>query len=184
MNTKNGKYKRYFKFLYRIVDVKSNHDNSDYTLLLEHLHNIDFYSFVPNDDNRAEDGKKLRIIFDEEANTGLSLSPEEPCSVLEMLIGLSFRMENELLDGTSEKKVDECFWELIDNLGLTWTNNFAYVKHGGSDKIDHLINILLSRKYAKNGRGGIFPMKNTPNDQREVEIWYQMSEYLLEKYDF
>ena len=33
-----------------------------------------------------------------------------------------------------------------------------------------------------NGTGGLFPLKRPRVNQRRVEVWYQMSEYLMENY--
>lgn len=169
----------YFHFL---EDIAMG-DDRDYTLLLEDMHSIDFYSLVPNDDNREEDGKQLRKRFLKSgANKPLSLCSDDPCSVLEMLIGLAFRIENDLCDSPSEKSVKECFWILISNLGLTWCDNYSYHEEGGKEDILHKIQILLDRKYHRTGKGGLFPLKHSTKDQRQVEIWYQMAEYLLENY--
>lgn len=171
---------RYFKFLCNIVKGEIVFD-----LLLRHLHRIEYYSFVPNDDNRGEDGKRLRDIFLNEENSDLrEMEDLGPCTVLEMLIGLSYRIENELEDGPAAMKAPSCFWMLINNLELEWVNNNAYVQEGGAYAIDEKISVLLDRKYSRNGHGGLFPLNHTRNDQRNIEIWYQMQEYLLENYDF
>jgi hypothetical protein len=34
------------------------------------------------------------------------------------------------------------------------------------------------RTYEPNGVGGFFPLENPNEDQREVELWYQMSAYV------
>jgi len=170
---------RYFQFLSNIVG------RNGYDLLLRHLHRIEFYSLVPNDDNRGEDGKKLRDIFFEEVGYMASSSlPEGPCTVLEMLIGLSYRVENELAGNPRGILAREAFWIFIDNLDLAWCDDVGYLNRLAAEIIDDVIGVLLDRKYMRNGTGGIFPLLKTRKDQRKVEIWYQMSEYLLENYDF
>jgi hypothetical protein len=179
----------YFYFLSRIVAG----DDKNFNLLLRYLYKIEFYSLIPNDDNRGEDGKKLREIYlDEEHRSeprrrmsrnnedpqGSFYLPEDPCTVLEMLIGLSYRMENELECGPLRTSARECFWLFLKNLGLEWVNNTDFYRYAA----DELIGSLLDRKYKKNGEGGIFPLKRTKKNQRKVEIWYQMQEYLLENY--
>ena len=54
---------RYFEFLCSIVDEDGSRE---YDKLLSELHGIDFYSLIPNDDNRGEDGKQLRERFEDE----------------------------------------------------------------------------------------------------------------------
>lgn len=175
---------RYFDFLSNIVD------GDDYSLLLKHLHRIEFYSLVPNDDNRGEDGVKLREIFVDEGGPNMdssSLREVErmgPCTVLEMMIALSIRMEGELHGNPRSKSAKECFWQLLENLGLDWCDNTGYFNADGDNVVYHKISRLLERRYRSNGDGGLFPLRRPSKDQREVEIWYQMSEYLLERFEF
>jgi len=163
---------KYFNFLCGIVDPFKGEDRS----LLRHLHDIPFYSLVPNDDNRGIDGEKIREIFiDQEGPQALSFLPDRPCTLLEMLIGLSIRLEFESGNSYWEKRPDEWFWILIDNLGLA-DGRYSY------DEVDYICDVLLRREYKYNGDGGLFPLKYPKEDQRKVEIWYQMSAYILEKY--
>ena len=169
---------RYFNFLSDIVV-----DNDNYSLLLRCLHNIVFYSLVPNDDNRGEDGKQLREIFlDNEDLQGSSYLLEGPCTTLEMLIGLSYRMEHELKYGPCQTSESDCFWLFMRNLNLDWAHNDDYYQKGGNEAVVDCIQLLLDRGYERNGEGGIFPLKRSRKNQRDVEIWYQMQEYLLENY--
>jgi hypothetical protein len=152
-------------------------------MLLHHLYMIEFYSLIPNDDNRGEDGKDLRDKFvEKEGLQALSFCPQGPCKVLEMLIGLSFRLEFETAQSRWEKTPKEWFWILIDNLDLSWCTNSEFMKYDRISEIDEKISILLDRKYKNDGYGGLFPLKNPKKDQKEVEIWYQMSAYILENY--
>ena len=175
-----------------------------YGRLLEHLHWIDFYWFVPNDDNREVDGKQLRELYLDEFNawakgqqgnlkvknhgieaeggpTGSFSVPDGPCTVLEMLIALAHRLEFDLSGGKYERSVSECFWLLIDNLGLEWCKNAAF-DHETAAVIDEKVRVLLGRTYDTDGAGGLFPLNNPEKDQRKVEIWYQMSAWAIENY--
>lgn len=170
----------YFNFLCNIVDEDMS---GEYSKLLGELHGIDFYSLIPNDDNRAEDGKQLREKFiDEEGQQALSLSQLGPCTVFEMLIGLSYRLEFESANSRWEKTPGEWFWILLDNLGLGWCNDSMFVQMQNMDEIHLKVGVFLDRHYKSDGSGGLFPLKNPRKDQRRVEIWYQMSAYILENY--
>jgi len=159
----------YFDFLCHVVDKENRHG-----ILLQTLYRIDYYSLIPNDDNRGVDGQLLRESFVEEGRQTLSFCPTGPCKVLEMLIGLSIRLEFETSQSRWEKTIGEWFWILIDNLGLNGCRN----KHEIMDKVG----IMLERRYNEDGDGGLFPLKDPKKDQRRVEIWYQMSQYMLENY--
>jgi len=175
---------RYFQFLMRIVDRDGSHE-----LLLSHLHRIEFYSLVPNDDNRAEDGKRLREIFVEEEGAHMgSHFFSKHCSVLEMLIGLAFRMEYQLEGTHNALSACDCFWIFMKNLDLDWCDNFEYHQDAGDEAIEQAIDILLERKYNFRGDGSLFPMRQRNvrgmKNRKKVEIWYQMGAYLLENFEF
>lgn len=169
---------RYFDFLCNIVGR-----TYEYTKMLGELHGIEFYSLIPNDDNRCEDGKQLREKFNnEEGQQALSQSDLGECTVLEMLIGLSFRLEFETMSSRWEKTPSEWFWILIDNLGLEWCDDAMYEQTESRDEITTKIKVFIDRQYKSDGNGGLFPLRNPRKDQRRIEIWYQMSAYILENY--
>jgi hypothetical protein len=181
------KSNKYFDFLCDIVDDERSHN---YDLLLAELHLIEFQPQVPNDDNRASDGLQLRERFiDEGGLHALPLGqwprlglPDGPCTLLEMLIGLSIRLEFETAQSKWEKTPKEWFWILLDNLGVGWCDNTSYQQFKSSGELAYRLECLVNRKYKNNGEGGLFPLKNPQKDQRTVEIWYQMSAYILENY--
>lgn len=48
------------------------------------------------------------------------------------------------------------------------------------DYVDEVLSRFLNRDYARNGEGGLFTVRQSGQDMRSVEIWYQMSRYLKE----
>jgi alpha-D-xyloside xylohydrolase len=46
--------------------------------------------------------------------------------------------------------------------------------------VDDVISRLLYRQYGRHGEGGLFLVRNRPEDLREVDIWYQMCWHLNE----
>ena len=133
----------------------------------------EFVWFVPNDDNRLEDGRLLRFDFIAEEELDVEREwIEQGCSFLEMLVALVTRLTFE--DGTPK---NAWFMELLNNLGLTeCTDAEPYPPADIEDILDRVI----WRTYRANGRGGLFPLRRPKQDQREVEIWYQLSAYLIE----
>ena len=168
---------RYFDFLCSLVGR-----DEEYSLLLNKLQRIEFYSLIPNDDNRVADGLYLRSMFEDEVGQNWPTSSES-CSVLEMLIGLARRLQFETVQSKWEKTVGEWFWILIDNLGLSnCTDVVCYKDASVENTICSVINTMVSREYDSNGNGGLFPLINSEKDQRRVELWYQMTNYILENY--
>ena len=115
---------------------------------------------------------------------------DAPCTVLEMLIALAIRCESDIMhDDACGDRTRLWFWEMIKNLGLIDYTDDAYMydKSGSFDsEVNHIIDIFLERRYDKHGRGGAFPLRkyrtNYYSDQRKVEIWYQLSAWLIENY--
>lgn len=133
--------------------------------------------FVPNDDNRVQDGKDLRDEFlatqgiDEVDRGWYDLG----CSMLEMLIALSRRLSFE----ADQKTAGEWFGILLQNIGLDRCNDKRMTVEM-EQHIDEVMQCVIYRQYSPTGEGGLFPLRNPQHDQREVEVWYQMSAYLIE----
>lgn len=89
-----------------------------------------------------------------------------------MLIGLSRRLAFE-----AGGDVPSWFWHLMDNLNLRAYNDQNYDEFQAG-VVEEIVNKVIWRTYDENGNGGLFPLRCTSNDQRQVEIWYQLSEYL------
>lgn len=169
---KNG----YMEFLFDMID-----GSRSYSVLLSVLHDINFISLVPNDDNRAKDGIFLREKYESEGGLPSFYRDLGDCTVLEMLMALSNRLVFETIDGEWEKTLSEWFFILLDNLSLEKYDDY-YVRPGDDIKIQNKINKFLYRKYDSHGVGGLFPLKSPKSDQRKVEIWYQMSAYIMENF--
>lgn len=175
----------YFYWLCAQVDVviNDNHSNSIttpvYSKLFEELYSIEFTWSISNDDNRAYDGLYLREMFESETGTELYLEGV-PCSFLEMLIGLARRCSEDVM---SQSDFDNTpyfwFWCMIRNCGLDMFDDDNYHKAF----VRHIVDRIVSRSYARNGVGSLFPLTNIDVDMRKVEIWYQLSYWLDENFD-
>lgn len=165
----------YFPWLYaQVASVNIADPSRTYWELLRKLYNKEFIWFVPNDDNRAEDGRELRLEF--VTTTGAVVDGDWlrlGCSVLELLIALSRRLCFE----TDIPEV-EWFWEMLENLGLDQYNDSRPLPEA---RVDAVLDRFIWRVYRRNGRGGLFPLKRSSEDQTKVEIWYQMSAYILQQ---
>jgi len=152
-----------------------------YTSLLSALTERSFTAKVFHDDNRESDGQNLRFRFAElngiHPDFWIGILPEE-CLVLEMLIALSIRMEDEFLhDPELGNRTSVWFWELLKNVGLDDQDDLNY----DEDYVQMRINIIVDRTYDHNGVGGLFPLKYHRGDMRRTELWYQMGYYISEK---
>lgn len=149
-------------------------DNSqNYLELFRILHSHRFDAFHPGDENRIEDAKEYREYFLQETNLYSEVDRswiDQECSVFEVLIAFSEKAEFQI-----EMSAREWFWQFMTNLNLV-----DYRRADSRDK-QHIIDVLnafVTRTYAPNGDGGLFPLRRPQHDQREVEIWYQFCEYV------
>ena len=73
-------------------------------------------------------------------------------------------------------RTGQWFWNMIVNLGLGNMNDSNF----SEDFVEKRIEVFLDRNYGKHGEGGLFTVRNSRYDLRNVEIWYQMCWYLDE----
>jgi len=165
----------YFNWLYsKVARVDVPTPSLTHWTLLRDLHSTEFVWLVPGDDNRAQDGLDIRKEFLNQAF--LSEGPawmSIPCSVLEMLIAFARRADFQVDLGERE-----WFWIFLDNLTLRDLND---AMEDITPIVADVMDQFLWRTYRRDGRGGMFPLKKTSNDQRKVEIWYQFCEYLIDQ---
>jgi hypothetical protein len=169
---------RYFDWLYRqVCSVKTRNPSRTYKNLLYILYTNQFVWLIPNDDNRAEDGKYLRYEFLEDEGIDLQRRDDywmqQAPSFLEFLVALVRRLEF-----STERDVSSWFMELLDNLDLKQFNDRTPIDRNYVEAVLERVNW---RTYEYNGGGGLFPLVYPERDQREVEIWYQLNSYILER---
>lgn len=172
----------FLEWLYsRVADAQETDPSKTHWLLFKQMYTKEFVWIVPNDDNRIMDGKDLRREFIHSRN--VRHAPLEwmdiGCSVLEMLIALSRRISFEDLD---EGEPCDWFWHLLRNLKIDGFTDETYLEDSANVNftVEDQLNQLIFRTYHPSGRGGLFPQKHPCDDQREVDIWYQMGLYLDE----
>lgn len=173
----------YFEWLSAQVGQTLETDpEKSYWFMLGKLHSEKFVARVSYDENRADDGLSLREEFVSMYENG-PVNPaifSEPCSMLEFFVALSRRYDFLIYDSATGDRTVECFWKMLHNLGLDGLTDEEYYPANGPDIVGETCARLVSRRYARDGSGGIFPLKRPKEDQRKVEIWYQMNAYILE----
>ena len=171
---------RYLKWLYsQVASIEVATPANSYWTLLRELFTTEFVWLVANDDNRLEDGRDLRYEFI--ADAGIE-SPDEDwmtigCSMLEMLIGLSRRL---VFASETEMDVSVWFWHLLNNIHLAGFNDSYFRTERQRDYVSQILESVVYRNYRSDGVGGLFPLRDAKEDQRGVELWYQLSNYLME----
>ena len=174
--TENDVINEYFEWLFAAVNGDQRHRRSPYRKLITLLHQTDFSWTIPMDANRAADGKELRHRFSQDIGVLSAYQClDGPCSVLEMMVALSIRCENNIMSNPDVgDRTALWFWGMVKNLGL---DKFTDAKFDRVYCINSL-NRFLSREYDADGRYGLFPVPGCSYDLRTVEIWYQMCWFL------
>lgn len=142
-----------------------------YDHLLMRLHETEFRYLMQRDKNCAEHGVYMRYRF---ADMDSDLI-EGPCSVLEMLLALAWRCEENIMDDPIVgNRTSQWFWNMIVNLGLGMMHDRKY----DEEYVDEVIERFLEREYEPDGRGGLFRIRDCDEDLRNVAIFHQMCWYL------
>lgn len=167
------------EYYHWLIDLlQDDYLRNNYQKLTWKLFNTEFTWIVEYDSNRAKDGIYLRYLFsrviDEEFDMDCG------CSVLEMMIALARRCEDDIMyDPELGDRTGYWFWVMIENLQLDIYDDYNYSEYS----VDYILDAVLNRKYDRNGDGGFFPSEHyTVVDYRKMDIWWQLNNYLNEKF--
>ena len=186
MKSSNLYAEDYYNWLLGFIE-DDIHDLSNYSVLMSVLFSREFYSLVPNDDNRVGDGLDLRNQFADELGEHLYFVDEDLppyCTILEMMIALAIRIENDILyDPEKGYRVSEWFWIMLSNLDLENETDDCFDR----ERVVMTLNNFVDRKYGENGKFCLFPIsktatmaKKTATDMKNTEIWYQANYFFTE----
>lgn len=165
----------YFEWLLDVINYDANASETHNKLLWQ-MYGTPFYYSNSTDENRIFDGLKLRETYDEYYADSHS---NIPCSVLEVLIALAKRCEEDIMeDPDSEDKTPQWFWIMIQNLGLLSIDDAHYDEM----RVQKILTKFMNREYGPDGRGSIFYSDNKDRDFRSADLWYQMSWYLVDHF--
>lgn len=168
----------YLRWLYDQVALVDEQDESlTYWTLFRQMFTTKFLWLVPRDENRLEDGKALRNQF--LRKQGIDKRDVDPawidieCSFLELVVALAHHLEFEA-GGT----IPYWFWKLMENIDVRQYHDG--VRDYPEDEVEGILYSVMFRQYNRHGEGGLFPLKEPCEDQRGLEIWDQMSCYVIE----
>lgn len=168
----------YFAWLYDLVFDPSDDPSENYVAVCGFMHRVIFQIMVSHDENRVAEAAGLRNGFRKFAG---SLGPGElselltpDASLFEVLIALTARADFIVPLG---RKV--WFRIFLENLKLDKWNDL-YSRTHSTFAVESIIHRFNNRHYNARGVGGIFPLRKADKDQREVELWYQMGQYMTE----
>lgn len=156
--------------------IRDKHGNPDQTYwdLLKLMFEREFVPRVHNDENREADGRDLRAEFCHQRDLPLdSLENLGSASFLEVLIGLSKR-----LSFAAGGHARGWAWQFLVNLELYRMAD--PLSRRKAKQAEDILDTCIDRTYSPDGVGGFFPLAWPDEDQRKVELWYQMAAYIAE----
>ena len=171
----NFDWESYWSWLMDIVKFPSN-----YSKLGNFLASEQFTWINPMDGNRADDGIGMRLMYARVSGMSVVSSDiysDMSCTVLEMLVALSYRIEQDLMGTPGDDHPEKWFWEFMHNLGIDAESDDVF----DENYVSLVIDTWLNRGFRRNGIGSPFPLTRAFGDQRRKEIWVQVQGYLNEK---
>lgn len=170
----------YFDWLAEFVDLYSD-EHMMYSDVVKYLYTTQFYCTIDLDFNRCKDATSilyLKYLNEMHIDYDINTVYDRDCSVLEVLIALSFRCERDIMSEPGSYDDAKWFWIMLDNLGLLELSDDVF----DEEDADYILETWLDRDFAYNGNGSIFPILSPKRDQRQIEIWDQMADYIDENY--
>lgn len=170
-----------------------------YKDLFAELYSTKFRAMLVKDNDRASDGYDLRYRFAEyicdknnkmdlnkyyESTNKINATIDEitksldtvgDFNLLELLIALAIKCEEQFMsDPSYGNRTQQWFWNMITNLGLGEMRDGAF----NVDTYNKIINTFLDHRYTRDGKGGLFYVRNSPEDMRNIDIWKQLLIYV------
>lgn len=139
------------------------------------------------DTNREDDGLYLRIEYMDASPVDKDYSTllKSRANMLEVLGALATHMSFTRAGWTEAY----WFWRLLCNGDVDWISDELLAMEPELELVVRSwLKRINDRTYQRNGSGGLFPIRNFHNadelpDQRTVELWYQMSQWLISEYN-
>ena len=182
----------YFIFLFNITELEDK-----YMKLCEILHGINVTfdeDDVPMDENRIWDGKAMRSIFCEAMFPSSAVKrrllvkeldncfDRDYCSVLEVFIGLAWRIERDVI-GDPDEGDRTSFWVrcILHNLELLDYTDKALKTMDDKKEVVDIVLKCINRDYDRFGNGSAFPVRYPRRNMKYMEMWNQMVQWLDEE---
>lgn len=148
----------------------------EYTAVMELLYRTEFTWVLDKDENRATDGCVLRARYAEiSGEEWLDWYEDWPCSVLEMLVALAYKIDDQMYEPTTGHVPERWFWVMMENLGLTRYPDLVFYEDptNSEEYVLARIQIFMDRKPGPS----LFP-----GVDKNAEIWQQMNQWIMQTF--
>lgn len=172
----------YYRWLVEIIG--DGYTEGFYQKLLWKLYSTPYYYEIDFDGNRAADGLNLRrkyfVHVAQVSSDDLILNLQYPCSVLEMLIALGIKAEDNLTyDPNKGDSTGRWFWTILNNLRLDSYTDYNYF----DNQVNDILSNFMHHNYAPDGtEGGAFPCPGVEKDLRKTDLWWQLGAFFKKYY--
>jgi len=160
---------KYFDWLCRLIRSDTVSRN-----VQQIIFEIPYQYYIDRDESRVEDALELRrdYLYSKKQIDDVTYNyiSNEPINVLEVLIALSKRIDNQILgdvDGGTQ-----IFDTMISNLEISNSCSDDYIRY----KIDNWMHM----NYDEYGHGSIFIVSDPRTPMNKTDMWYQAMYYLSE----
>lgn len=185
MRTEEGMWKRVEleRDYYNWLTAKIPGWRDAYPELISRLYATPFRVTLLQDENRVADGLSLRSRYAWEK--GLDRLAQDilkacrPCGILELMLAMSIRCEEEYLASPSEDEPLGSAWfgPMVHSLGLAHQTGPFYDEHS----VDLTLRMFMDHQYRPDGFGSLFWIRGTTEDLRKMELWRQMMLWIEQK---
>ena len=192
-------YEAYFSYIYECISGLNVNDKDPLLSkrsFAKKLFELD-YKPAECDESRSVDGCGLRYMFemsmrdsyysekdfDDFKDRVVNVFKDKPCSMLEMMVALSDKMEDIMSDDAYPDRHYMWINKMIVSLGIGGYSQRYINEHPEWEKeIETAINTFNKREYSDNGKGGLFfispPKPETVPKMNELPLWDQALIYM------
>lgn len=143
--------------------------------LLRQLFETPFRCTMETDSNRLGDGMELRSRFcwdcGYSADVRNELKARRECGVLEVMIAMAMRCEEEFMTlYTEDELIERWVGWMIRSMEIDRFDDEMY----DPDAVEAALQAMMRRDYSPDGRGSLFYVPGFRGDLRQIDLWEQM----------
>lgn len=179
----------YFDYLYDEIDRNPRYGSVADRKICDALARIaiepELFGRFAYDQTRIDDMKAARedyiAAFDREGEDDMARAWY---SAFELLVTFASKIENVVMSNPIYGvRTAKWFWSMLENLDITYE---TCCNRDGSVDLDYISSVIgrwLNRIYCYNGDGSPFPLKNPPEDMRNVPFWRHAMLWINENFE-